>query len=212
MGLAAGERFLMEFSTFEDRYLCMVTEVEEGGDLRVHAPIPPTVADRLASDRRVFVRFALEGRLHGFESEVLHDDATPGSALLIAGPQEVKDVEERREPRCQFHFPANVVCEDRASSAVVEDMSASCSRVRLLSVSSETLLGDEHTMVRLTFHPFDPQEGYSVECSVMRTFMREGSHCMVLEYAEDGAVRNVIERFVNAQSAIGGKRLSPLPW
>ena len=207
MRLTVGDRVLMEFSTFEDRFLCVVADLGRDGSLTVHAPIPPKVAARLDSDRRVFVKFAHEGRLHGFRSEALDDSVVAGGVLHIAGPGEILDVEQRREPRCQCRFPAAVICEDRAASGVVEDMSVSCARVRLVSVDARTVLGDGAQPVRLVFHPFDPQVEYAVDCTVVRTFMREGEDHVVLEYAETGRVKDSIARFVASQTSIGLTRL-----
>ncbi|WP_285905744.1 PilZ domain-containing protein [Pseudodesulfovibrio pelocollis] len=208
MPLAAGDKVLMEFSTFGDRFLCVVTEVGEHGRLFVYAPVPQPVVKRMARDRTARVRFAHEGVLRGFDTRVLNRDYPPGVILELAGPGRVYDAEDRVEPRCRCRFPALVA--DGAGRAVVrgvvEDMSASCTRVRL---SDEGFLsGFNGTEVRLTFHPFDPDEGFTVVCTVRKSFLKNSIRYLVLEFSPGEAdARQRIARFVEAQLRCGEPRL-----
>jgi PilZ domain. len=208
MTLAVGEKVLMEFSTFGDRFLCVVTEVGKDGRLYVYASLPPVVVSRLSHDRFARVRFAREGTLQGFDSRVLNRDNPPGVILELAGPDAIYNAEDRQEPRCACRFPASIGDDDAAVQAVVEDMSVSCTRVRFLNGSRDALAVGRDGRVRLTFHPFDMGDGYTVTCTVKSDFMKDGSHYAVLEFLpEEIAVRERIARFVEAQVRCGIPRL-----
>jgi len=203
-----GDKILMEFSTFGDRFLSVVTDVGADGRLYVYAPIPPLVVERLKTDRYARVRFAYEGELHGFDTRVLNDVETAGSIIELEKPVAMYEAEERFEIRCPCCFPATVVEGDRSIQAVVEDMSNSCSRVRFLNGDLFPFAEEGDNDVRLTFYPFDMSEGYSVGCSVRNTFMKDGSRYVVLEYKsnEDEACEK-IAHFVEAQLFCGIPRM-----
>jgi hypothetical protein len=206
--LVVGEKILLEFSTFGDRFLSVVTEVKPDGRLFVYAPVPRAVVERFKTDKQARVRFASEGTLRGFDSRVLNRDNPPGVVLELDGPSAVYDAEDRREPRCACHFPATVTDKGSAVRAVVEDMSASCTRVRFLNGDSGALCAGNGDEVRLTFHPFDLSDGQMVACSVRNCFMRDGVQYAVLEFKpEETAVRERIARFVKAQMECGMPRL-----
>ncbi|MDD3310646.1 PilZ domain-containing protein [Pseudodesulfovibrio sp.] len=208
MNIASGDKVLMEFSTFGDRFLSIVTDVREDGRLMVYAPLSPPVIARLRTDVSARVRFAHEGRLKGFATRVLNPAAPPGAVLELAPPDGVYDAEDRTEPRCPCRFPALVEAGGRAMRAVVEDMSTSCSRVRFLEDdwgSGESLDDRE---VRLTFHPFALDQGYSVACDLRAVFHKNGERYAVLGFRSDDAeTRRRIDEFVEAQLDCGLPRL-----
>jgi len=210
MPLAAGDKVLMEFSTFGDRFLCVITEVGEHGRLSAYAPVPPAVVERMAVDRNARVRFAQEGVLRGFDTRILNRDNPPGAILELAGPGRVYDAEDRAEPRCRCRFPAVVA--DGAGRVLVhgvlEDMSASCTRVRLTGDGRGSLVGGVGAEVRLTFHPFDPDEGVTVACRVKKSFLKNSVGYLVLAFSPGETVaRRRIARFVEAQLHCGKQRL-----
>lgn len=208
MDIVAGDKVLMEFSTFGDRYLSIVTDVKEDGRLLVFSPISAVVVERLQTDPKAVVKYAHEGRLLGFTTRVLNRVNEPGSILELARPVNSFDAEERSEVRCSCRFPATVVEGDRAAQAVIEDISASYSRVRFLNGGFEPGEGDEQR-VRLTFHPFDTEaDGYSVGCCVRQSFMRDGKRYAVLEFdSNEKSVRKRIASFIEAQVCCGIPRL-----
>ena len=208
MNIVSGDKVLMEFSTFGDRFLSIVTDVREDGRLLVYSPIPDVVVDRLRTDDSARVRFAFEGRLRGFATRILNLITAPGSMLELAAPDEIYDAEDRAEPRCSCRFPAVVRDGGREYDAVVEDMSASCARVRFLNgdVLPGGSMGDR--AVGLTFHPFDMENGYGVECDVRSSFLKDGARYAVLAYrSEEAEARERINRFVEAQLRCGLPRL-----
>ncbi len=198
----------MEFSTFGDRFLSIVTDVKDDGRLLVFSPIPAPVVSRLKTDTKARVRFAFEGRLQGFRTEVLNTVSGPGAVLELAPPDDFYDAEDRFEPRCPCRFPAQVEVGDNAVRAVVEDMSSTCSRVRFLNGGLDSFFEVEGREVRLTFHPFDMKEGYSVACVVKNTFIKDNTPYAVLAFKlEEAEARNRIEQFVEAQLYCGIPRL-----
>ncbi|MEF2232271.1 MAG: PilZ domain-containing protein [Pseudodesulfovibrio sp.] len=208
MNIASGDKVLMEFSTFGDRFLSIVTDVRKDGRLLVYSPIPALVVERLRTDASAQVRFACEGRLKGFATRILNMVVAPGSVLELAPPDHVYDAEDRAEPRCQCRFPAEVADAGRTVRAVVEDMSVSCSRVRFLNGDAVPggALGDRE--VRLTFHPFDMENGYSVNCDVKSSFIKDGARYAVLAFRpEESEARERINRFMEAQLCCGLPRL-----
>ena len=205
---AVGEKIRMEFSTFGDRFLSVITEVRDDGRLLVYAPVTDPVINRLRTDRRVFVRFAHEGMLFGFRSQVLNSVDSSSVLLELEKPMDVFDAEDRAEPRCSCRFPATVVGGDWAAQAVVEDMSANCSRVRFLNGGLEPGVEVGQTEVRLTFHPFDLGQGYSVDCVVRNIFVKDDQQYAVLEFKpEEADARERIARFIEAQVCCGIPRL-----
>lgn len=209
MDLVAGDKILLEFSTFGDRYLSILTDVKDDGRLFVYAPITDVVVERLKTDTHAMVKYAYDGRLMGFSSRVLNKVDAPGVIIELAKPVEIFDAEERREVRCSCRFPATVVEGDKAAQAVIEDMSASCSRVRFLNGESEPFWDEDDQEVQLTFHPFDTEsDGYSVGCMVKSSFMRDGKHYAVLQFnREERQARERISSFIEAQVCCGIPRL-----
>ncbi|MGL1862131.1 MAG: flagellar brake protein [Pseudodesulfovibrio sp.] len=199
-----GEKLLIEFSTFGDRFLGVITDVKEDGRLIVYSAIPQVVQKRLKSDPHALVRFAHEGVLRGFKSRILNSKDSPECVFELAGPDSHFDAEDRCEPRCSCCFPATVVEGKHAAQAVVEDMSSRCSRVRFLNGGLESFVEGFENKVRLTFHPFDIGDGYSVDCTVVNSFMKEGDRYAVLEFKSDekDACRR-ISQFVEAQVCCG---------
>lgn len=203
--IASGDKVLLEFSTFGDRFLSVVTDVREDGRLLVYSPVPDAVLERLKSDPTVFVRFAHEGVLLGYASRVLNEVVSSNTILELHSPREVLDAEDRKEPRCVCHFPAIVANDLNAAQGVIEDMSASCSRVRFLNGGVELAPGEN---VKLTFHPFDMSEGYAVACTVLNVFMKDGGQYAVLEFDKDEVdARKRIAEFIEAQVCCGIPRL-----
>ena len=204
----AGDKVLMEFSTFGDRFLSVVTDVKDDGRLLVFSPLSAPVVERLTTDTKARVRFAHEGRLHGFRTEVLNKIDGPGSLLELAAPEGFYDAEDRCEPRCPCRFPAVIEKGGKSMTAVVEDMSATCSRVRLLNGGFASLGESGESEVRLTFHPFAMGEGYSVNCIVRNTFIRDDAPYAVLSFKpEETEARQKIGQFVEAQLFCGIPRL-----
>lgn len=208
VSLASGDKVLMEFSTFGDRFLSVVTDVKEDGRLLVYSPVTEPIIKRLKTDKNVLVRFAHEGVLRGFKSRVLNDVESASTIIELEKPVDSFDAEERAEPRCSCRFPAMVVEGERAAQAVVEDMSANCSRVRFLNGELVPFVEDVENEVRLTFHPFDVGDGYSVNCLVKNAFVKDGERYAVLEFKPDEKdARNKIAQFVEAQVCCGIPRL-----
>ncbi|MDC0335429.1 flagellar brake protein [Pseudodesulfovibrio sp.] len=203
-----GEKVLIEFSTFGDRFLGIIADVTSDGRLVVYCTVPKEITHRLDSDDRVLVRFAEEGVLRGFRSRVLNAADSPDLVFELAQPHDIFDAEDRCEPRCSCHFPATVVEGGQAAQAVVEDMSSRCSRVRFLNGGLESFVEGFESEVRLTFHPFDMGDGYSVGCVVRNTFIKDGARYAVLEFnPNETDACGQIERFVEAQVCCGIPRI-----
>ncbi len=208
MNIVSGDKVLMEFSTFGDRILSIVADVREDGRILVYVPLPPQMIDRLKTDSSARLRFASEGRLKGFSTQVLNHMSNPGSLLELAAPGEIYDAEKRAEPRCPCRFPGRLESRGKGFPCVVEDMSASHARVRFLDGGWDAEGSVEEREARLTFHPFAQDRGYSVNCEVHTSFLKNGSQYCVLHFSgEDGDARRKIEEFVEAQLQCGLPRL-----
>ncbi len=204
-----GDKVLVEFSTFGDRFLGVVTDAKEGESFLLFASVPDIVLQRMKTDKHVLVRYAEEGVLLGFNSRLLNKIDNTSNVFELELPDEVFEAEERREPRCACRFPATVVEGERAAQAVVEDMSANCSRVRFLNGGLISFIEDVDREVRLTFHPFDvDDDGYSVDCVIKNAFVKDGERYAVLEFKSDEKdTRGRIARFVKTQVCCGYPRL-----
>lgn len=204
-----GDKILVEFSTFGDRFLGVVTEVVDSSSFLLFASVPDVVLERMKTDKHALVRYADEGVLRGFNTRVLNRIDNSSNVFELEFPDEVFDAEERHEPRCACRFPATVVEGERAAQAVVEDMSVNCSRVRFLNGGLISFIEDIEREVRLTFHPFDVNgDGYSVNCVIKNAFVKEGERYAVLEFKpEEKEARGRIARFVETQVCCGIPRL-----
>ena len=204
MDIAVGDSIILEVSTFEDRFLGLVAGLEPDGRLMVFADVPRKVLKRLASDSFAQVRYAFDGKLLGFDTRVLSTLESPATILELAAPKKIFNAEERSEPRCTCSFPAFVVNGEFAARGVLEDMSASCTRVRFLDDGADAGPGfpsEPGGNVRLTFHPFDMAgDGVSVGCTVLKTFMKDNEHYAVLRFDNDEPdARKRISGFIEAQ-------------
>ncbi|WP_316900162.1 PilZ domain-containing protein [Pseudodesulfovibrio indicus] len=201
MDINVGDRIILEVSTFGDRFLGLVADLKPDGRLLVFADMPHPVLERLRIDTFALVRYALDGRLLGFNTRVLNLADPHGRLLELAAPSASFDAEERSEPRCTCSFPAFLVHGDTALRGVVEDMSASCTRIRYLDQGPEEFPEEKGKQVRLTFHPFDMNStGYSVGCRVLKSFMKEGVRYAVLKFNNDEPdARERISGFIEAQ-------------
>ena len=201
MDIAVGDSIILEVSTFGDRFLGLVAGLEPDGRLMVFADMPGPVIERLETDTFALVRYAYDGKLLGFNTRVLNKVTSPGMLIELAAPKAVFDAEERSEPRCACSFPAFVVNGACAARGVLEDMSASCTRVRFLDGGDGELPDVTGSDVRLTFHPFDMNsDGISVGCSVIKSFMKDHAHFAVLRFNNDEPdARKRISGFIEAQ-------------
>jgi hypothetical protein len=201
MDIAVGDSIILEVSTFEDRFLGLVAGLKPDGRLMVFADVPEAVLRRLGTDAFALVRYAFDGKLLGFNTRVLNTLDSSGTILELAAPREVFDAEERSEPRCSCSFPAFVVNGKSAARGVLEDMSASCTRVRFMDGGEDGFPSEAGGRVRLTFHPFDMAgNGIAVGCTVLKTFMKDHAHYAVLRFNNDEPdARKRISGFIEAQ-------------
>jgi len=203
----AGDKVLMEFSTFGDRFLSVVTDALDDGRLMVCCPMPRLVLDRLRTDRKVVVRYAQDGKLLGFKSHILNQVHSSETLLLLEAPDSTFNAEERSELRCSCFFPATVIDGNRAAQAVVEDMSRSCTRVRFIN-GDIPFLDEVGGEVRLTFRPFEQGDGQNVTCCVKSIFTRSGDRYAVLEFdSNETGARDRIGEFIETQICCGIPRL-----
>lgn len=195
----AGDKVLVEFSTFGDRFLSVVTDVRKDGCLLVYSPMPEPVVKRLQTDKKVLVRYAHEGKLRGFKTRVMNQVHSSETILVLQEPADTFHAEERAEPRCVTSFPATVMDGDRAAQAVVEDISKSCARVRFLN-GDVPFIDEVGGVVQLTFHPLDMADGYEVECRIKSAAIRDNVRYVVLEFnPSEEAMRSRIASFIEAQ-------------
>jgi hypothetical protein len=201
MDIAVGDSIILEVSTFEDRFLGLVAGLKPDGRLMVFADLPEAAVQRLRTDAFALVRYAYDGKLLGFNTRVLSTLEAPGTILELAAPQKIFNAEERSEPRCSCSFPAFVVNGQSAARGVLEDMSASCTRVRFMGDGEDGLPTEPGGSVRLTFHPFDMGgDGISVGCTVLKIFMKDHVRYAVLRFDnEEPDARKRISGFIEAQ-------------
>ncbi len=207
MDLVIGDKILVEYSTFGDRFLSIVANVKADGRLLVYSPITANIVKRLRTDRGAQVKYAYGGRLVGFSTRVLNTVEDHNGLIELAKPSGFYDAEDRHEPRCSCSFPAMIVEGDKAAQAVVEDMSFGYSRIRFLDGGAVPFLEDIEREVLLTFHPFDIEDkGYSVECIVKSAFIKDGARYAVLKFKKsEKKARKRISNFIEAQICCGIK-------
>lgn len=186
MDIVSGDRIILQLSTFEDRFLGIVAGVSRDGRVLAAVSMPRAALDRLRIDSNASVKYAHDGRLLGFASRVLNYWEKDGVMVELEGPGTIFDAEERAEPRCRCCYPATMVEDGRAARGVVEDISASCVRVRYVGDGLSPFPEEPGRSVRLTFHPFEmKEERYAVGCSVVKSFMKNGERYVVLRFDSD---------------------------
>jgi hypothetical protein len=202
MDIVSGDRIILQLSTFEDRFLGIVAGVREDGRVMASVAMPAAALNRLRVDPHASVKYAHDGRLLGFSSRVLNIWQQDDTLVELEGPGTIFDAEERSEPRCNCCYPATMVEEGKAARGVVEDMSASCVRVRYVGNGLAPFPESSGRSVELTVHPFEmDEEGYSVGCSVVKSFMKNGERYIVLRFnsGDTDALRRISD-FIETQA------------
>lgn len=202
MDIVSGDRIILQLSTFEDRFLGIVAGVGDDGRLMASVALPPAARNRLLVDTTASVKYAHDGRLLGFSTRVLNVWERSDTLVELEGPGIIFDAEERSEPRCNCCYPATMAEDGKAARGVVEDMSASCARVRYVGNGLVPFPEDPGRGVELTIHPFEmDEEGYSVGCTVIKSFMKNGERYVVLRFnsGDTDALRR-ISGFIETQS------------
>ena len=202
MDIVSGDRVIIQLSTFEDRFLGIVASIREDGRLMVFVTMPAAVRSRLRVDATASVKYAYDGRLLGFSSKVLNIVDHGDTLLELEGPGVVFDAEDRAEPRCACCYPAAVKEDGRAARGVVEDMSSSCARIRYIGDGLSDFPEETGRSVELVFHPFEMgEEGYSLGCTVAKSFMKNGERYVVLRFnADEKEALKRISGFIETQS------------
>lgn len=202
-----GDKVLIEFSTFGDRFVSVVADITEDNELLVYSPVPEVILERLKTDSSVLVRYAFEGRLRGFKTHVLNTVSSSTMLMVLAEPECTFDAEERREPRCKCTFPAKVFDGDKQLDGIMEDVSASCTKVRLISGMGIPFVRGAENEVLLRFFPFGTK-AYEIRCRVIQTFMKSGNEYAVLQFkTEEGDAHRSIMEFIEAQVCCGIPRV-----
>jgi len=205
--ICVGDKVLMEFSTFGDRFVSVVADITEDESYMVYSPVPEVVLERLKTDRNVLVKYAFEGRLRGFRTRVLNKVSSATMLMELQKPKRTFEAEERREPRCKCSFPAIVIDGDKQLDGVMEDVSTSCTKIRLMTGGGIPLVTGAENEVLLRFFPFG-LKGYEIRCRVIQTFMKLGFEYAVLEFKdEEGDAHRSIMEFVEAQVCCGIPRI-----
>ncbi|NDV20576.1 hypothetical protein GO013_14285 [Pseudodesulfovibrio sp. JC047] len=93
MGFVSGDNVLVEFSTFEDRFLGEVIAVTDSGDLVVSIAVPETILQRVESHSFAVVRYVAQGRLLDFASRVLAMHSGSVTMVTLKGPKSFCDAE-----------------------------------------------------------------------------------------------------------------------
>ena len=202
MDIQSGDRIILQLSTFEDRFLGIVAGVRDDGRVMASVSMPRMALDRLRLDPHASVKYAHDGRLLGFATRVINVWQQDDTLLELEGPGTIFDAEDRAEPRCNCCYPATLVEDGSAARGVVEDISASCVRVRYVGNGLTPFPEDTGRCIKLTFHPFEMDEDcYSVGCTVVKSFMKNGERYIVLRFnrEEKDSLRR-ISGFIEAQS------------
>lgn len=201
MDIMVGDRIILQFSTFEDRFLGEVFDITDSGHLLVNASVPSMVRTRLTTDLSASVKYAFDGKLLGFSTRVIAPHGRINGTIELEGPASVFDAEERSEPRCSCFYPALLVEAGRAVEGVVEDLSPSCARVRIVGLDAPLYPERVGRLIRLTFSDIaDPGIFQSVDCMIIKAFMKEGEQYVILRYNEhERNAKKRIAHFIQSQ-------------
>ena len=186
MDIISGDRIILQLSTFEDRFLGVVAGIGEDGRLVASVPMPPLVRARMLVDVKASVKYAYDGRLLGFSSRVLRVVDNGNTVVELEGPGEIFDAEERSEPRCNCCYSAVMTEDGKSVRGMVEDMSSSCARVRYIGEGLADFPEELGRSLVLSFHPAETEgDGYSVGCTILKSFMKNGERYLVLRFNPD---------------------------
>ncbi|WP_272701282.1 PilZ domain-containing protein [Desulfovibrio sp. Fe33] len=201
MDIGIGDSILLEVSTFEDRFIALVSGVGRDGRLVVRAEVPSGVLDRIEADAFAEVLYAYDGRLLCFGTRILRVGGSHDARLELAAPKTFFAPEGRGEPRYACFFPASVSVGERVVNGVVDDISDSCARIRFPVAGQDDFPIETGGGVRLTIRPYGvKRSAVSVGCSVLKVFMKDHERYAVLRFENDEPdIRARISGFIKAR-------------
>lgn len=197
MKLAVGDKVLMQYATLGDRILGVVTEVSEGEKLVVYSPLRSKTIEHLQRNNLAIIKFAHEGVLRGYRTEVIGVANGHGAVVTLKYPTEKVDVEYRCEPRCPCCFPARLDCGGDVYESFVVDMSTQAFRIRFNHPENAPEATDESVI--LDFYVFEPSNSYRVNCEIMKIFMTNNEKFAVLAIKDGEGVQGKIRHYVESQ-------------
>lgn len=183
MPLNEGEKVLLEFANLQDRYVGIITLVQDQDSVTVFCQVPPKVHERLIRYPVVRILHAEEGRLMGGRAELLADTPLGGSVFRIRYPKEFVDADKRREIRANCCFPAVVHIAGCELRGHVVDMSSSAVRVRMNTKYNDNVLV-AGSKAMLIFHSINPDKPYEVPVRLLRTFISDNDQFVILDYKD----------------------------
>lgn len=202
--LNIGDQLLVQFGTFGDRLVSIVVDLDPGRHISIFLKMPPQLFDRIAKIRAVSAQFVQESTLMGFNTTITTYCSSPVCVLQLAYPACIEAQDARKEKRLDCNFPATLSVEGLPFRCMVENISASGVRVRILQQTDMHVLGifDDCADMVLDFFVLEERNRYTFSCTLLREFIQNRERYAVLLIAEEEEdIRRLLDGYV--QSVFG---------
>jgi hypothetical protein len=198
--LNVGDQLLVQFSPFGDRLAAVVVDRDPGKSLSIFLRLPPPLLRHVQSGCDVAAQYVHESTLMGFHTTIRTCCTSPTCVLALHWPESVVDQDPRREKRLDCNFPGTLTVDGRPFRCMVENLSASAVRVRLLQETDLRVLPcfDDARELCLDFFALEERNRYTFSCTHLREFIRGARRHVVLLLGEaERDMRRVLESYVD---------------
>ncbi|MBU1248374.1 MAG: flagellar brake protein [Proteobacteria bacterium] len=201
MQLKVGDQMLVQFGTFGDRLVSVIVDIEPGRHISIFLKLPSIILDRIQSIQTVDAQFVHQATLMGFTTTILTCCNAPACVLQLAWPELIEVQDPRREIRLNCNFPGTLIADGRPYRCLVENLSQSGVRIRILhptelNVSS---IYNEVDQLNLDFYVLEERNRYSFSCVLLREFIEHSQRYAVLQISRnESQVRRILEAYVQA--------------
>lgn len=108
LSVTLGTMVLIEPMGMGDRFKTEFLGMSKGQYLIVRLPRIPGVNDHIYVEKKVTVRYVFQGNVYGFESEVLHSQASPFRLLFLRYPTTIEILNLRKCQRVDCYLPVKI--------------------------------------------------------------------------------------------------------
>lgn len=201
MHLSVGDQLLVQFGTFGDRLISVVVDMEPGQDISIFLKIPDSILSRIKDIGTVNAQYVQHSTLMGFSTSILNYCSSPACVLKLAWPQTIESQDLRQEKRLQCNFPGTLTVDAQPYRCMVEDLSASGARVRILQHTEMDVrsIFEESSNLTLDFFVLEERNRYSFTCSLHQEFIKDSERYVVLMISErEEAFRRILNNYIQA--------------
>jgi len=121
MDIEVGSRIIVEFPN-KARMNCQFVGLSKDEFVLLKVPMTAGIRERLGDGILLQFRYLAEGKIIGFEAEVLKYQAAPVSLVFISYPAEFSEYNLRNQGRLECRFPTDLAIDGDACSGYIVDI------------------------------------------------------------------------------------------